>query len=297
MTMALLIAACVAVGLFAAAGLVVLTIVGDPSSVEARLQEVTTVRSSRARFEIRDALSYLTQVLQPLRRLVGLKGDEGLSFQLGLAGYREPGHLDTFLNAKLLGPAVGLLLATFAGRGNLLVTSLVLGAAGFFAPDLFLIRRIKHRKQAIARGLPDAMDLLVICMEAGLGIDQAALRVANDLTTVSPDLCDELQIIAREQRAGKARGDAWQAMADRLDINIIDQFAGMLAQSERLGTPIAQSLGQFADNLRTKRLLEAEERAAKLSVKMIPPMVVFIFPAMFVVILGPSIIALLNALS
>jgi len=227
---------------------------------------------------------------------VGLKGDEGLSFQLGLAGYREQGHLDTFLNAKLLGPAVGLLLATFAGRENLLVTSLVLGAAGFFAPDLFLIRRIKHRKQAIARSLPDAMDLLVICMEAGLGIDQAALRVANDLTTVSPDLCDELQIIAREQRAGKPRADAWQAMADRLDINIIDQFAGMLAQSERLGTPIAQSLGQFADNLRTKRLLEAEERAAKLSVKMIPPMVVFIFPAMFVVILGPSIIALQNAL-
>jgi len=192
---------------------------------------------------------------------------------------------------------VGLLLATFAGRENLLVASLVLGAAGFFAPDLFLIRTIKHRKQAIARSLPDAMDLLVICMEAGLGIDQAVLRVATDLVLVSPELCDELQIIAREQRAGKARADAWQAMADRLDINIIDQFAGMLTQSERLGTPIAQSLGQFADNLRTKRLLEAEERAAKLSVKMIPPMVIFIFPAMFVVILGPSIIALQNAFS
>jgi tight adherence protein C len=295
MTMALLIATCVAVALFAAAGLVVLTIVADPSTVEARLQEVTTARSPRAPYGIRDVLSYLTRALQPLRRLVGLKGNEGLAYQLGLAGYREPGHLDTFLNAKLLGPAVGLLLATFAGRENLLVTSLVLGAAGFFAPDLFLIRTIKHRKQAIARSLPDAMDLLVICMEAGLGIDQAVLRVASDLVLVFPELCDELLIIAREQRAGKARADAWQAMADRLDINIIDQFAGMLTQSERLGTPIAQSLGQFADNLRTKRLLEAEERAAKLSVKMIPPMVVFIFPAMFVVILGPAIIALQNA--
>lgn len=291
----LLISICAAVALFAVAGLVVLAIVGDQSSAEVRLQEVTIAPSRHTPRGLRDVLSYLTRTLRPLRRLLGLKGDEGLAYQLSLAGYRDPGDVDTFLNIKLLGPAVGLLLATFVGRGNLLVTALVLGAAGFFAADVFLIRAIKHRKQAIARSLPDAMDLLVICMEAGLGIDQAVLRVATDLAPVSPQLCDELQIVAREQRAGKARADAWQGMADRLEINTVNQFAGMLAQSERLGTPIAQSLGQFAEDLRTKRLLEAEERAAKLSVKMIPPMVVFIFPAMFVVILGPAIIVLQNA--
>jgi tight adherence protein C len=291
----LLIAMCVAVALFAATGLVVLAVVGDHSSVEARLLDVTTRPSRRAPYTVRDVASYVTRRLQPLRRLLGLKGDEALADRLSLAGYREPENLDTFLNAKLLGPAVGVLLASFAGRNNLLFTALVLGAAGFFAPDLFLARVIKHRKRAVARSLPDAMDLMVICMEAGLGVDQAVLRVANDLAPVAPELCDELQIIAREQRAGKARADAWRGMANRLDINTVDQFAGMLVQSERLGTPIAQSLGQFADDLRTKRLLEAEERAAKTSIKMIPPMVVFIFPAMFVVILGPSIIAFQNA--
>ena len=291
----LLIAMCVAVALFAATGLVVLAVVGDHSSVEARLLDVTTRPSRRAPYTVRDVASYVTRTLQPVRRLFGLKGDEALVDRLSLAGYREPENLDTFLNAKLLGPALGVLLASFAGSNNLLFTALVLGAAGFFAPDLFLARVIKHRKQAVARGLPDAMDLLVICMEAGLGVDQAVLRVANDLAPVSPELCDELQIISREQRAGKARADAWRGMANRLEINTVDQFAGMLVQSERLGTPIAQSLRQFGDDLRTKRLLEAEERAAKTSIKMIPPMVVFIFPAMFVVILGPSIIAFQNA--
>jgi tight adherence protein C len=278
--------------MFAATGLIVLTIVGDRSSVEARLLDVTTRPSRRAPYGIRDILSYLTRALQPLRRLLGLKGNEALAYRLSLAGYRELGGLDTFLNAKLLGPALGVLLATFAGRDNLLITALVLGAAGFYAPDLFLTRAIKRRRQAVARSLPDALDLMVICMEAGLGIDQAMLRVADDLAPVSPELCDELQIVAREQRAGKGRADAWLGMADRLEINTVDQFAGMLVQSERLGTPIAQSLGEFADDLRAKRLLDAEERAAKTSIKMIPPMIVFIFPAMFVVILGPSIIAL-----
>jgi tight adherence protein C len=291
---ALLIAMCVAVALFATAGLVVLAIVGDHSSVEARLREVTTRHSSRVPYGLKDVLSYLNRALQPLRRLLGLKGDEVLAYRLSLAGYREPGNLDTFLNAKLLGPAVGVLLATFAGKDNLLATALVLGTAGFLAPNLLLNRAIKHRKQAVARSLPDAIDLLIICMEAGLGIDQAVLRIANDLATVCPELCDELQIIGREQRAGKARADAWRAMADRLDLNTVDQFAGMLVQSERLGTPIAQSLGQFANDMRAKRLLQAEERAAKTSIKMLPPMVAFIFPAMFVVILGPSIIAFEN---
>jgi tight adherence protein C len=292
---ALLIAICVAAALFAVAGLVLLAVMGDQSPAEARLQEVTAVSYDRPSYGVRDILSYATRMLLPVRQLLGLKGDDVLAYQLSLAGYREPEDVDTYLNAKLLGPVLGILLATFVGRSNLLLTCLALGAAGFFAPDLFLLRAIKVRKLAVARALPDAMDLLVICMEAGLGIDQAMLRVAADLAPVCPELCTEMQIIAREQRAGKPRGDAWRSMADRVDVDVINQFAGMLVQSERLGTPIARALSQFADNLRTKRLLEAEERAAKTSIKMIPPMVLFIFPAMFVVILGPSIITIENA--
>jgi tight adherence protein C len=292
---ALMIAVCVAIALFAAAGLVLLAVFRDQSAVEARLQEVTAVPDFRTPYGIRDFISYVTNMLLPIRRMLGLKGDEVLVYQLGLAGYREPEDVDTFLTAKLLGPVEGILLATFIGRGNLWLSYLVLGAAGFFAPDLFLLRAIKQRKLAVSRSLPDTMDLMAICMEAGLGIDQAMLRVATDLAKVSPELCEELQMIAREQRAGKPRAEAWRGMADRVDVDIINQFVGMLVQSERLGTPIARSLGQFADSVRTKRLLEAEERAAKTSIKMIPPMVLFIFPAMFVVILGPSIIAIENA--
>ena len=147
---------------------------------------------------------------------------------------------------------LGVLLATFTGRDNMLPLGLVLAAVGFFAPDLFLIRAISRRKRAIALSLPDAMDLLVMCMEAGLGMDQAMLRVAKDLRPSAPDLCDELLIIAREQRAGRPRVDAWRAMADRVDLDVVRQFSSMLTQSERLGTPIATALGQFADTLRTK---------------------------------------------
>jgi tight adherence protein C len=291
----LMIAVCLAVAAFSAVGLVRLLSGGDRSQVKARLKEVTSLPSASRPHGIRHILQYITRTLLPFRRLVHLKGDEALAYQLALAGYRKTEDVDTFLTAKLLGPVLGILIATFASGSNLLPLCLVLGAAGFFGPDLFLLRTISRRKRAIALGLPDAMDLLVICMEAGLGMDQATLRVASELTDVAPALCEELLTITREQRAGKPRADAWRGMADRLNVDIVSQFAGMLAQSEHLGTPIAKSLGQFADTLRTKRLLEAEERAAKSSIKLIPPLVVFVFPAMFVVILGPAILAIAHA--
>jgi len=291
----LLIAFCVAVGLFAALALLIVAIVGDYSSVETRLAEVAPLQPPRSEYGVRDLLSYLTRPLLPFRRMLRRKGEDELAYRLALAGYRETGDIETFLNAKMLCPVLGVLLATFTGRDNVLPVGLVLAAAGFFAPDLFLIRAIARRKRAIALSLPDAMDLLVMCMEAGLGMDQAMLRVAKDMRYSAPELCDELSIISREQRAGRTRVDAWRSMADRVDLDIVRQFSSMLTQSERLGTPIATSLGQFADTLRTKRLLEAEERAAKTTIKLVFPLVLFIFPAMFVVILGPAGIAIGDA--
>jgi tight adherence protein C len=292
---ALLIAICVAVGLFAALALLIMAIVGDYSPVETRLAEVATLQPPRMEYSVRDVLSYLTRPLLPIRRLLRRKGEDELAYRLTLAGYREPGDLETFLNAKLLFPVLGVLLATFTGSDNIIPVGLVLAAAGFFAPDLFLIRAISKRKRAIALGLPDAMDLLVMCMEAGLGIDQAMLRVAKDMRPSAPELCEELLIIFREQRAGRPRVDAWRSMAERVDLDVIRQFSSMLTQSERLGTPIATSLGQFADSLRTKRLLEAEEQSAKTTIKLVFPLVLLIFPAMFVVVLGPAGIAIADA--
>ena len=291
----LLIAFCVAVGLFAALALLIVAIVGDNSPVETRLAEVAILQPPPPEYGVREVLSYLTRPLLPFRRLLHQKGEVELAYRLSIAGYREPGDIETFLNAKLLCPVLGVLLATFSGTDNMLPLGLVLAAVGFFAPDFFLIHAISRRKRAIAVSLPNAMDLLVMCMEAGLGMDQAMLRVAKEMQSSAPELCDELQIISREQRAGRARVDAWRSMADRVDLDVIRQFAGMLTQSDRLGTPIATSLGQFADTLRTNRLLEAEEHAAKTTIKLVFPLVLFIFPAMFVVILGPAVVTIGDA--
>jgi len=215
---------------------------------------------------------------------------------LSLAGFRDPQDADTFLSCKLLGPIIGIMLATFMGGSNFFIWALLLAVAGFFAPDLFLFRAISNRKLKIGRALPDILDLLVICMEAGLGIDQATLKIAQETQHIYPELSEELFITGYEQRAGKPRLDAWRAMSDRVDLDTVRQFVAMLVQTDRLGTPIAKALGTFADSLRTKRLLLAEEQAAKTTVKLIFPLAIFIFPALFIVLLGPGILTVLKAL-
>ena len=281
--------------LFAATALLLVLTVGGPSAAQARLAEVAAGPSAEIHFSLRDILSYINRPLVPIRRLFGLQGNEDLTYRLSLAGYREPQDVDTFLDAKLLCPVLGVLLSTFMSGSNLVIYSLIFAALGFFAPDLFLMYATNKRKAAISRSLPDSVDLLVICMEAGLGMDQAIIRVAKEFEPVSPQLSDELMILSREQRAGKPRVEAWRSMAERVDLDTVRQFAGMLTQSERLGTPIARALAQFADTLRTKRLMEAEERAAKTTIKLIFPLVLFIFPAMFVVVLGPAALAIMKA--
>lgn len=292
----LLIVAGVALGLFAAVALVLVSLMANQSVVEARLAKVTTASEPHFDFDLKAILPYMNRLLAPVRRTLGLSGGEDLTYRMGVAGFRHTQDVDTFLDAKLLCPAVGILIGSFAGiGGNLVPFVLVLGTAGFFAPDIFLIWAASKRKTAISRSLPDAIDLLVICMEAGLGMDQAILRVAQEFESVAPELSDELLILCREQRAGKPRTEAWRSMADRVDLDNVRHFSNMLTQCERLGTPIARALAQFADALRTKRMMVAEEKAAKTTVKLLFPLVFFIFPAMFVVILGPAGISLASA--
>src|SRR5205085_12459523 len=136
------------------------------------------------------------------------------------------------------------------------------------APDVVLTKLISRRQGGIRRALPDALDLLVICMEAGLGIDQAMARVGEEIRMTSPALAEEFQIINREQRAGKPRLDAWRSMAERIDLDFLRQFVGMLVQTERFGTPISSALGQFADNIRTRRLQAPVDMSAKADTKL-----------------------------
>ena len=298
----LLMAVFLAVGVFAGIALIIYMAVGDRSPAELRLADLTsdrTAESSRSdifdSFHPQDLFSALTRPLAPFRDWLRSRDDQ-LSYRLGIAGFRKPEDADTFLSCKLLMPILGVLIATFVGSDNFLFIALLFGVAGYFVPDLFLFHRIGKRKTKINKALPDAVDLLVICMEAGLGIDQATLRIAKEIETVYPELSEELLIIGYEQRAGKPRLEAWRSMSDRVDLDTIRQFVAMLVQTERLGTPIARSLGNFADSLRTKRLLMAEEQAAKTTVKLIFPLALFIFPALFIVLLGPGVLTVLKAL-
>jgi len=139
--------------------------------------------------------------------------------------------------------------------------------------------------------LPDSLDLLAICLEAGLGMDQAVVRVGQELEVSHPELSEELLLINFEQRAGVQRNDAWQSFAVRANFESARSFVAMLMQTDRFGTPIAKSLGAFSDALRTQRRQQAEERAAKTTIKLVPPLVFCIFPAMGVVVVGPAMIA------
>jgi tight adherence protein C len=297
----ILIAIFAALALFAASALLLLLFSGKTSATESRLAAL----QSRSRagydatapppsdYQMQDMLALVTRPLAPFRDWLR-SNDEELSFRLSVAGYRKPEDADTFLSVKLLAPIVGVMLATFGGMQNFLIYAIFFAVAGFFVPDLWLFYAIAKRKEKIGKALPDALDLLVICMEAGLGIDQAVIRIASEIELIHPALSEELIIIGREQRAGKPRLDAWRSMADRVDLDTIRQFVAMLVQTERLGTPIARALSTFADGLRTKRMMLAEEQAAKTTIKLIFPLAIFIFPALFVVVLGPAILTMMK---
>jgi len=236
------------------------------------------------------AAAGITSIFKPIRSLVS-GSDEDMAYRLTLAGFRRPEHIEIFTAAKMLLPVIAIVAGSFFGS-NMITAILVGTVLGFMSPDLVLTHLISRRQESIRCTLPDALDLLVICMEAGLGIDQAMTRVGDEMRLTSPALADELQIISREQRAGKPRLDAWRSMAERVDIDYVRQFVSMLVQTERFGTPIANALGQFADTLRTRRTQMAEEAAAKTGVKLLFPLVVFIFPMIFVVTALPAILSI-----
>ena len=145
------------------------------------------------------------------------------------------------------------------------------------------------------RGLPDVLDLLVICIEAGQSLDQATARTAEELKKAHPDLCDELGVLVLEQRAGRARSDTWKHLAERTAVDSIRNLVSMVIQSEQFGTSMGKTLRVHADSLRTQRVQAVEEQAAKTSVKLVFPLVFFIFPALFLVTLGPAVILMMES--
>jgi tight adherence protein C len=175
----------------------------------------------------------------------------------------------------------------------------VLGVAagfGWILPGAFVSRRIRLRKKQVQKALADTLDMLVVCVEAGLGLNQAMARVAEEIEHISPVMSEELEIMNLEIRAGTPREDALRHLGERTDVKDIKGLVSMLIQTDRFGTSIALALRVHSDDLRVKRRQRAEEQAAKTTIKLVVPLAIFVFPAMFVVILGPAILTIMATL-
>jgi tight adherence protein C len=282
-------------GLFVAFMLCFVLLLGRSSAQGALLEQVA--REARGRGPVagpwRPSVSgdIVAKPFTALRRFFATEPDPEIVRRLMLAGYRKPYHADIFLGMRLAVPAVLGLTVALAVSSNTVLFFLLAIVVGFFIPDFWLGHATNRRRQRLKLSLPDALDLLSICMEAGLGLDQAVVRVGQELEMSHPELSEELLLINFEQRAGVQRNAAWQSFAVRANFESARSFVAMLIQTDRFGTPIAKSLSAFSDALRTQRRQQAEERAAKTTIKLVPPLVFCIFPAMGVVVVGPAIVA------
>ena len=214
-----------------------------------------------------------------------------LRLRLVRAGFRGDEALALFFAIRL-----AVALCAFAVCATPIImrpnVPLAIGVCGlgYVLPGMVLARIMKRRQHRITLALPDALDLLVVSVEAGLGLDQAMQRVGDELDFAHPDLSNELRLVNLELRAGKARVDALRNLADRTGVEDMSSLVAMLIQTDRFGTSIAKSLRVHSETLRTKRRQRAEERAAKIGVKLVFPLVLLLFPAFYVVTLGPAII-------
>ena len=268
------------------------------ATIERRLGEVTGTRVKGSG----DDPGYDRVMIDTLKRFGAMmpqsRSEMGkLQQRLVTAGYRRHDAIAVFFGIRLgCALAIFALLATpILMKPNLLLA--LLGCAlGYLLPSMALGRLAKKRQHRIRLGLPDALDLLVVSVEAGLGLDQAMQRVGTELDFAHPELSEELRLINLELRAGKARVDALRNLAERTGVDDIVSLVAMLVQTDKFGTSVAQSLRVHSDTVRTKRRQRAEEAAAKTGVKMIFPLVFCIFPAIWIVTIGPAVIKFIEVI-
>ena len=213
------------------------------------------------------------------------------------AGYREQRHLTVYVGSRVLMAIIGFGLVVAVSGFSSMPLLVGVSAFGFFLPRFMLKRMIRDRQQRIRLGLPDALDLTVICVEVGLALDQALLRVGEDLYHAHPDLSDEFHLVNLEMRAGKPRAEALRNLVSRTGVEDIRALVTTLVQTDRFGTSVAKALRVHSDSLRTERRQRAEEQAAKTTIKMVIPLVLFVLPSIIFVTLGPAIIGLYRILA
>jgi tight adherence protein C len=245
------------------------------------------------------------KVLTPIDRIVPPSAADvaKLQKQMMQAGFRSKDASKLFrvahLASMIVCPALTVMICTALGRplGSAVLWILFSFVIGFFLPRYVLNRMIANRQQLIRWGLADALDLMVITIEAGLGLNAAMLKVASELKTVHPDVSDEFELANLEIRVGRERDEALRNLAERTGVDDLRSLVAMLIQTDKFGTSIAKAIRAFSDSLRTKRRQRAEQAAQKAAVKLLFPLACFLFPTLFIAILGPAAINLMDTFS
>jgi len=265
------------------------------AAIDRRLEELTLTRDEEEKPRFQSLIGVFKRIGEKMPRSPKEMGP--LRLRLTQAGYRRDEALTIFFGIRVLF-ALGLFMffsTSIVAKPNMTMALAGLGA-GYVLPGMVLARLAKRRAHKIRLSLADALDLLVVSVEAGLGLDQAMSRVAAELNFAYPQLSEELKLINLELRAGKPRTEALRNLADRTGVDDLSSLVTMLIQTDKFGTSVAQSLRVYSETLRTKRRQRAEEAAAKTGVKMVFPLVFCIFPAIWVVTIGPAAIRFMTVL-
>ena len=265
------------------------------SALGARLESLGFERpAAPPKASIRERMD---KIFDPLSRILPLSSGDRSRTWLIQAGFRERRHLVIYAASKVFGAAFlfGLAVTITGFQSTLLLVGTAL--LGLFLPRFVLKRLIRKRQRQITVGLPDALDLTVVCVEAGLPLDQALLRVGEDLKYAHPELREEFHLANLEMRAGKPRAEALRNLATRTGVDDVRLLVAALVQTDRFGTSISQALRMYSDALRTERRRRAEEQAAKTATKMVIPLVVFALIPLLFVTLGPALIQLFHSLA
>ena len=289
------------VGVAVLSGLVVSVVMARTSPERRRLREMASAGST-------GALAYggsvsLTDRPDAMAKRVATfvpkspKEMGRLARRLSRAGFRQPRAAVYFAAAEIILPiALALLAISTFGMYRGTIYALLAAGVGYALPGFWLALQTSKRQKQIQNGLPDALDLLIVCVEAGAGLDAAIVKASEELAISYPALAEEMQLITTETRAGKPRLEAFKNFAARTGVDDVRSLVAMLVQTDKFGTSIAQALRTHAATARTKRRQRAEERAAKLGVKLVFPLVFCLFPALYVVVLGPAVIKIMENL-
>jgi tight adherence protein C len=264
------------------------------------LASIGGAEDTLARRRRQQRLDRMKSVLQSFGERVesGRKDSSEVRQFLLQAGYVDPEAVAIYwasrvvLAMTLVAAALLLLPMLNVTLPQMFIAVVWLGGIGWVGPVFYVRSRLKARQKELQKAMPDMLDMLVVCVEAGLGLNQAFVRVADEIDHVSVVMSEQLALVNLEMRAGTARDEALKNLADRTGLTDMKSLISMLIQTDRFGTSVADALRVHSETMRTKRRQRAEEAAAKTTIKLVFPLVLFVFPAMFVVVLGPSVIAI-----